>query len=56
MAKVGVTGATGKVSSVDVSGQFAGSPVGSCVAKEVRKAKFPKFSQSSFSFSYPFKI
>jgi predicted Zn finger-like uncharacterized protein len=56
MAKVGVTGSTGKVSSVDVSGQFAGSPVGSCVAKEVRKAKFPKFSQSSFSFSYPFKI
>ncbi|MDB4987827.1 MAG: glycine-rich protein [Myxococcaceae bacterium] len=56
MAKVGVAGATGKVSSVDVSGQFAGSPVGSCVAKEVRKAKFPKFSQSTFSFSYPFKI
>jgi len=56
MAKVGVTGSTGKVSAVDVSGQFAGSPVGSCVAKEVRKAKFPKFSQSTFSFSYPFKI
>jgi hypothetical protein len=56
MAKVGVTGASGKVSSVDVSGSFAGSPVGSCVAKEVRKAKFPKFSQSTFSFSYPFKI
>jgi predicted Zn finger-like uncharacterized protein len=56
MAKVGVTGSTGKVSAVDVSGQFAGSPVASCVAKEVRKAKFPKFSQSSFSFSYPFKI
>lgn len=56
MAKVGVTGSSGKVSSVDVSGQFAGSPVGSCVAKEVRKAKFPKFSQSTFSFSYPFKI
>jgi len=56
MAKVGVTGATGKVSSVDVSGQFAGTPIASCVAKEVRKAKFPKFSQSTFSFSYPFKI
>jgi predicted Zn finger-like uncharacterized protein len=56
MAKVGVTGASGKVSSVDVGGQFAGTPVGSCIAKEVRKAKFPKFSQSTFSFSYPFKI
>ncbi|MEY4511198.1 MAG: hypothetical protein RLZZ450_3320 [Pseudomonadota bacterium] len=56
MAKVGVTGSSGKVTAVDVSGQFAGSPIGSCVAKEVRKAKFPKFSQSTFSFSYPFKI
>jgi predicted Zn finger-like uncharacterized protein len=56
MTKVGVTGSTGKVSAVDVGGQFAGSPVGSCVAKEVRKAKFPRFSQSTFSFSYPFKL
>jgi predicted Zn finger-like uncharacterized protein len=56
MAKVGVTGSTGKVAAVDVGGQFANSPVGSCIAKEVRKAKFPRFSQPSFSFSYPFKL
>ncbi|MDB4977730.1 MAG: glycine-rich protein [Myxococcaceae bacterium] len=56
MVKVGVAGPTGKVSGADVSGQFAGSPVGSCIAKEVRKAKFPKFTQPTFSFSYPFKL
>jgi len=56
MAKITVTGATGRVTNVDVSGQFAGTPVASCVTKEVTKAKFPKFSQSTFSFSYPFKI
>jgi predicted Zn finger-like uncharacterized protein len=56
MTKVGVTGSTGKVANVEVGGQFANSPVGSCIAKEVRKAKFPRFSQPSFSFSYPFKL
>jgi hypothetical protein len=55
-SKVTVTGATGRVTSVDVSGQFAGTPVASCVVKEVSKARFPKFSQATFSFSYPFKI
>jgi predicted Zn finger-like uncharacterized protein len=56
MAKVGVAGPTGKVTGVDVSGQFAGTPAASCISKEVSRAKFPKFSQSTFSFSYPFKI
>jgi predicted Zn finger-like uncharacterized protein len=56
MTKVGVAGPTGKVSSVDVGGAFAGTPAASCISKEVMKAKFPKFSQATFSFSYPFKI
>ncbi len=56
MAKITVSGATGRVTNVDVSGQFAGTPVASCVTREVSKAKFPKFSQSSFSIAYPFKI
>lgn len=56
MAKITVAGATGRVTNVDVSGQFAGTPVAACVTKEVSKAKFPKFSQSSFSIAYPFKI
>ncbi len=56
MAKVSVAGATGKVSGVDVGGQFAGTPVAGCIAKEVAKAKLPRFQQNTFSFSYPFKI
>jgi predicted Zn finger-like uncharacterized protein len=55
-AKIGVTGSTGRVTSVDVSGQFAGTPVAACVSREVGKAKFPKFSQPSFSVTFPFKI
>jgi hypothetical protein len=55
-SKIGVAGPTGRVTSVEVSGQFAGTPVAACIVREVSKAKFPKFSQSTFSFSYPFKI
>lgn len=55
-AKIGVAGSTGRVTSVDVSGQFAGTPVAACVAREVGKAKFPRFSQPSFSVTFPFKI
>ncbi len=50
-AKVTVAGAAGRVTSVEVNG-----PAQSCVTKEVSKAKFPKFSNSSFSFTYPFKL
>lgn len=56
MAKISVAGATGRVTNVDVSGSFSGTPVASCVVKEVSKARFPKFSQSTFSVTYPFKI
>jgi predicted Zn finger-like uncharacterized protein len=55
-AKIAVAGSTGRVTGVDVSGQFAGTPVAACVSREVGKAKFPKFSQPSFSVTFPFKI
>jgi hypothetical protein len=55
-AKISVSGSTGRVTSVDVSGQFAGTPVAACVSREAGKAKFPKFSQPSFSVTFPFKI
>jgi predicted Zn finger-like uncharacterized protein len=55
-AKISVAGATGRVTSVDVSGQFAGTPVASCVSKEVGKAKFPRFATPTFSVTFPFKI
>ncbi|MCA9580888.1 MAG: zinc-ribbon domain-containing protein [Myxococcales bacterium] len=53
---VTVSGSTGRVTSAVVSGQFSGTPVGSCVAKAVRTAKFPKFRESSFSVNFPYSI
>jgi predicted Zn finger-like uncharacterized protein len=55
-AKISVAGSTGRVTGVDVSGQFAGTPVASCVAKEVGKAKFPRFATPTFAVTFPFKI
>jgi predicted Zn finger-like uncharacterized protein len=55
-AKISVAGSTGRVTSVDVSGQFAGTPVATCVAKEVGKAKFPRFATPTFAVTFPFKI
>lgn len=56
MAAITVAGNTGRVSSVNVSGQFQGTPVGSCVARAVRAAKFPKFSRPDFKVNFPFRI
>jgi predicted Zn finger-like uncharacterized protein len=56
MCKISVAGATGKVTNVDVSGPMAGTPAASCITRAVSKAKFDKFSQSSFSVAYPFKL
>lgn len=53
---VGVTGSTGRVSTATVSGQFAGTPVGSCVARAVRGATFPHFRNPTFSFNFPFQL
>jgi predicted Zn finger-like uncharacterized protein len=49
-----VTGATGKVTSVRVTG-IQGN-VGSCIARAVRNASFPKFAKASLSINYPFKL
>ncbi len=35
---------------------FKTSPVGACLEREVKKQRFPAFSESSISFSFPFKI
>jgi predicted Zn finger-like uncharacterized protein len=55
-AKVMVAGPTGRVTSVDVSGAGSGGPTAACISKTVGKAKFPKFSQPTFSFTFPFKL
>jgi predicted Zn finger-like uncharacterized protein len=51
---VTVAGATGRVSSARVTG--VQGPVGSCVARAVREAEFPKFAKSSLSINFPFKL
>jgi hypothetical protein len=49
-------GASGRVRGTEVGGDFAGTPEGSCIARAVRGARFPAFSQPSFSVSYPFSL
>jgi len=57
MVALTVKGSSGKVSSAKVtSGPFKSGPASSCIVKAVKKARFPKFSKSSLSFSYPFVI
>ena len=51
---VTVTGSTGKVTGVRVTG--VQGPVGSCVARAVRGASFPKFAKPSFSINFPFRL
>jgi predicted Zn finger-like uncharacterized protein len=54
--QVSIAGATGRVTNAVVSGQFAGTSVGSCVARAVRDASVPPFRNPTFSVSYPFRI
>ena len=54
MVKV-VIGQTGRVASAVTVDTFAGTPVGVCAAKAVRKAKFP-ISRSTLTVKYPFNL
>jgi hypothetical protein len=51
-AEIRAAGRTGRVISARVQGQ-TGS-VGSCIARAVRKAHFPRFAAESIAISYPF--
>jgi len=51
-----IRGSTGRVTSARVSGQFQGTPVGSCVARAVRGARFPRFSRDTFNVTFPFRL
>jgi hypothetical protein len=50
-ADVKIIGKTGRVTTAQISGPKG--EVGSCIARAVRKAKFPKFSAESISIRYP---
>ena len=57
LAKVSVTiGKSGKVSSANVTGEFAGTETGSCVATAVKSASFPRFKGKPLSISYTFLL
>jgi hypothetical protein len=47
---------SGRVTSSTVTGDYAGTAVGSCAARTVRGAQFPRFRQPSTSVRYPFPI
>lgn len=46
----------GRVNTANVSPPFAGTPVGSCVARAVRDAHVPPFSRATFQINYPFPL
>jgi len=51
------SGKTGRVSSAKVaSGPFKGTPVGSCIASAVKRARVPRFKQSSFKVTFPYRL
>jgi predicted Zn finger-like uncharacterized protein len=53
-ANVTVVGKTGRVSNVEVTGMTGDT--GSCIARSVRKASFPKFSAENFQVKFPFRL
>ncbi len=57
VATVEITvGSSGRVRSALVTGFFAGTAEGSCIARAVRRARFPRFSQDTFLVTYPFQL
>jgi predicted Zn finger-like uncharacterized protein len=49
-----VAGSTGRVTTANVTG-ITGN-VGSCIARAVRNARFPRFSKPTFSIKYPYRF
>jgi predicted Zn finger-like uncharacterized protein len=50
------SGTTGRVQSAEAQGTTVAPEVRSCVARAVRDAHVPRFGQSTFSVTYPFRI
>lgn len=47
---------SGRIAHALIGGDFEGSPEGSCMARAVREAQFPAFSQPRLKVSYPFAL
>ena len=51
-----VIASSGRITTATVNGPFAGTPVGSCIARAVRGAQFPPFAQPRFEVTYPYHL
>ena len=47
---------SGSVGGAQVTGGFAGTPVGGCVSRVVRGLRFPSFSGSPITITFPFVL
>jgi hypothetical protein len=47
---------TGRVASATIEGAFAGSSQGSCMARALRTATFPRFAAENLQVTYPFRL
>ncbi len=58
-ATVNVTfsGKTGRATGARItSGPFKGTPVGSCIESAVKRARVPRFKQSTFKVTFPYRL
>jgi hypothetical protein len=51
-----VFASSGRVITANVAPPFAGTAVGSCMARAVRAATVPAFTRPTFRVSYPFSL
>jgi hypothetical protein len=57
VAEVDLTiAANGVVTNALVGGDFGGTPQGSCIARAVRKARFPTFKQDRYRVLFPYVL
>jgi hypothetical protein len=54
--RVTFSGSTGRVTGAVVEGTYAGTEQGSCIARAVRGAQVPRFTQPTFSVAFPFTL
>ncbi|MFO0693019.1 MAG: hypothetical protein U0230_05645 [Polyangiales bacterium] len=47
---------SGRVTTAFATGHFAGTPEGSCMARAVRAARFPRFTRPTITVEYPFQL
>ncbi len=54
--KMTIVGSTGRVSAAAPLGEWAGTPLGACVAAVITNARFPRFTKESLGAVYPINV